>query len=216
MALDLLFPPHCAGCGRVGSFLCPHCISSLAEGPTRRVSLLDGVVVLGVYEGALRKAIHALKYQGIWRLADPLGELLSERIVGAIGDVDWVCAVPLHEKRQTERGYNQSALVAEAMAARCGWNYGDALLVRIRETQSQVNLGAQERRENVAGAFRAADHLVTGQRILIVDDVLTTGATIGACAQALRRAGAQQVWGAVLASADMGSDADAGLLDALA
>jgi predicted amidophosphoribosyltransferase len=104
--------------------------------------------------------------------------------------------------------YNQSGLLAKALAKHMKWEYCEEAIARIRETETQTHLNAQQRRENVAGAFAAAPAQVEGRCVIVVDDVLTTGATLGACAAALRAAGAQAVYGVALASAVF---ADAGM-----
>lgn len=194
-AIDLVFPPFCVGCDRVGSFLCPRCMATLVPAPAREVAGLDGVKAAVNYEGAVRRAIHALKYERQRRVAEPLGRLLT----GLDWPVDLVTAVPLHPKRLQERGYNQAALVAQTVAQLYQWEFADDILQRTRETTSQVQLSAQERQANVEGAFDAVTEKVRGKRLLVIDDVLTTGATMAACADALRRAGAIQVFGATVA-----------------
>jgi ComF family protein len=140
--------------------------------------------------------IHELKYRGRRRLASHLAEAMMEesavRRVLEPGTV--VAAVPLHPRRLRERGFNQAELLGLALARRAGLSLAAGALVRRKDTASQSGLTAAERRRNVAGAFvvrrRAA---VAGRRVVLVDDVLTTGATARACADALRRAGASRV-----------------------
>ncbi|MBN1680608.1 MAG: ComF family protein [Anaerolineae bacterium] len=202
-ALDLLFPPHCVGCERVGQLLCPHCLVSVKQAPERVIDGLDGICVRAEYDGVIRAAIHALKYERQPRLYQPLGMLL----VQAVDHTDWlldvVTAVPLHSNRLHERGYNQAALLGCFVAHAYDRPFFPAAVKRMRETPSQIHLNAQERRANVAGAFAADARLVAGKTVLIVDDVLTTGATLVACAEALRRAGAVRVMGAVMAGAQL-------------
>jgi len=207
-ALDLLFPPQCVHCQRVGSFLCPRCLAQIETAPARTVEGLDDMRVAVAFEGPARSAVHALKYDGVKRLAEPLALLM----VAALENVDWsvhmVCPVPLHRRRLQERGYNQSALLARALAERMKWEFCEEAISRVRETETQTHLNAQQRRENVAGAFAVTPAQVEGRCVVVVDDVLTTGATLGACAAALRAAGAQAVYGVALASAVF---ADAGM-----
>jgi ComF family protein len=115
--------------------------------------------------------------------------------------VDLVLPIPLGRKRMHERGYNQADLLARPFALATGLSYSSRSVWRERETASQVGLGAAQRLENVAGAFKADPKQVSGRRVLMIDDVATTGATISACASALLAAGALDVWGLTLARA---------------
>lgn len=213
VALDLLFPPHCVNCERVGSFLCPRCYATITQAPERHVSGLDGVRVRANFEGAISAAIHAFKYNHNTRLVEPLGHLLSEAVQDAAWSIDLVTAVPLHPNRLRERGYNQAALLGQHLAQANNWLFDSAVVSRVRETSSQVKLNAQERRTNVDGAFAAEAQWVAGRKILVIDDVLTTGSTLVACADALRAAGATQVYGAAVAGA-VYSDSDQRASDA--
>ncbi|NOY97766.1 MAG: ComF family protein [Chloroflexi bacterium] len=115
--------------------------------------------------------------------------------------VDAVIPVPLGKKRFRERGYNQVGLIAHPLALALGWNYAPRALTRVRETASQVGLSAGERRENVRGAFAADVRRVRDRRVLVMDDVATTGATLAACAQALLDGGAREVFALTVARA---------------
>ncbi len=201
MGLDLVFPPLCVNCERVGSFLCPRCVATARRSAERTVEGLDGVRVWGDFEGAVRTALHAFKYDGQTRLAEPLGALVVDGLANTNWPIDVVTAVPLHESRLRERGYNQAALLAQVVAAARGWLFAPAAVHRIRQTASQVSLNAQERHLNVEAAFSAEPPVVEGMRVLVIDDVLTTGSTLLACADALRNAGAVRVYGATVAGA---------------
>ncbi len=207
-ALDLVFPPQCVHCQRVGSFLCPRCLAQMETAPARTVPGLDDVRVALTFEGPVRSAIHALKYEGVKRLAEPLALSMVSTLEDTDWSVDMVCPVPLHQRRVRERGYNQSALLARALAEHMNWEYCEEAISRVRETETQTHLNAQQRRENVAGAFIAAPAQVESRCVVIVDDVLTTGATLEACATAFRAAGARRIYGVALASAVF---ADAGM-----
>ncbi len=208
--LDLLYPPQCVHCQRIGRLLCERCTGQLESGPLRTVVGLDAVRVRTTFEGPAASAIHALKYDRLTRLADPLGELLAQVWPGPDVAADLICAVPLHPQRQAERGYNQSALLARRVANLTGLRYVDDAVARVRHTETQTHLDAKARRENVAGAFAANPQRVDNLSIILVDDVLTTGATLAACAGALRASGARSVHGLVLASAVLDKVADAG------
>jgi len=155
----------------------------------------------GVYEGPLRQAIRKLKY----RRDIPLGEALARHLIAQWKSLEWkvdlVTPVPLSAARLAERGYNQAALLALPLALSCGLTYSTRILKKIRNTPSQVGLDFMERQQNVKNTFVAAAELVQDKIVLIVDDVVTSGATMDACSQALRAAGAQRVYGLSLARA---------------
>jgi ComF family protein len=152
----------------------------------------DAAYCFGAYEGVLRKLIHLYKYGRIKTLARPLGNLLAAALPRE-QEFDAVVPVPLHWRRQWQRGFNQSEMLARDMARRTGIPVVKAL-GRVQATVTQASLGNTSRRRNVAGAFQCKRALlVEGKRILLIDDVMTTGATATSCAQALKRAGARKV-----------------------
>lgn len=153
----------------------------------------DAAYCYGAYEGALRELIHLYKYGRVQTLAKPLGDLLAAALPRE-ERFDAVTAVPLHWRRQWQRGFNQSELLARQMAARYGMPVVHALR-RVRATETQAGLSNTRRRQNVATAFacgRGASEL-KGKRILLIDDVMTTGSTAAACARVLKGAGAAKV-----------------------
>ncbi len=154
-----------------------------------------------VFEGPIRRALHTLKYRRNVTLGDALAKYLVEYVTVLGWSVDLVVPVPLGRQRMYERGYNQVGLVASPLAALLGWRYSSQVLARVRETRSQVGLSVAERKENVAGAFRANAVPASGKTILLMDDVATTGATLVSCADALLKAGAQTVYALTLARA---------------
>ncbi|GAC1426047.1 MAG: phosphoribosyltransferase family protein [Ktedonobacteraceae bacterium] len=206
-ALDLAFPLRCAGCKRVGSVLCAACFAQLqpvTPFPYKQGwAALQGLVAVNAYQGSLRDCIHALKYDGVVRLAEPLGTLLAQTYMNYGMQADILMSVPLHSERHRQRGYNHAHLLASVCASTLGIPLRDDVLVRSRATNTQVGLNAYDRRQNVAGAFSIATGDATAhiykRRIIIVDDVCTTGATLDACAATLFQAGAVSVWGLVLA-----------------
>jgi len=171
---------------------CPYC---------RRWKLdIDGIRSPFAFEGVVRGAVHQLKYGHFKALAAPLGQLLAQYLETAPVAADVLVPVPLHPRRLRERGYNQSALLAAEVGKMNGIPVVTDSLVRLRHTKAQVKTaGAEERQRNLAGAFGCRDGKLAGKRVLVVDDVCTTGATLNSCAMALREAGASSVWGLALA-----------------
>lgn len=210
--LDLLLPPVCPGCGREGAPICPACL-----GPLRRRLLEPAGVPVGLpfelpgglvqlewcsaFSGPARAALHALKYDGERRLAPVLGGLLAERWRQAGVRADLVCFVPVHDARRRERGFDQAELLARAAATGLGLPCLP-LLRRRASTSAQHALGRGARAANVGGVFEVpatAGAVIARRWILLIDDVVTTGATLAACATALLDAGAEAVAGLTVA-----------------
>jgi ComF family protein len=159
---------------------------------------IDGFRAAGPYQGWIGASVVAMKYYGEWARAAHLGATLASPLADAPGDAV-VVATPLHPRRHTSRGYNQVELIARE-ATRMTGHRMEPLLSRVRDTPHQVGLGAGERQRNVRDAFSVIDRSrVVGRTVVVVDDVVTTGATVDACAAALRRAGASSVWAVSLA-----------------
>jgi competence protein ComFC len=221
-SLDWLYPPTCGGCGHPGERWCCACnqqVQLLNSGvciccgePLGTKSLpgcckecqqirpaFNSLRSWGVFGGGLRNAIHRLKYKKDIALGDALSQPLSQMVCQYQWPIDLIVAVPLSEQRYQDRGYNQASFLARPMALNQGIAYSSNALLRVRNTQSQVGLSIQQRKNNVIGAFQANPSIVRGRKILVVDDVATTGSTINACAMALISAGAQEVYGITLA-----------------
>jgi ComF family protein len=216
--LDLLYPPECSGCRRLGELFCAQCRQQVRPypllccpscgkpAPGRKVcaecaaspSPLQAILPATVFAHPIRPAIHDFKYEGARDLAQPLADWLVAAWRLHHLSADLIVPVPLHAQRERERGYNQSALLAKWLSAAVGVPVAPAELVRAVRTRPQVGLTQEQRRANIAGAFRCAGH-VTDIRIVLVDDVCTTGSTLEACAQELKAAGAAAVWGLTVA-----------------
>jgi ComF family protein len=157
-----------------------------------------------LFEGVLRHGIHRFKYDRLASMAEPFGEMLADYWRAEQFSADWLIPVPLHRSRERDRGYNQSDLLARQLARRVSVPLSSRGLRRTRATAVQMTLDAAQRRENVAGAFECVELRVRGARVVIVDDVATTGATLEACAQAVLKAGAASVMGLALARTPYG------------
>jgi ComF family protein len=210
--LELLVPPACAGCGRFGTVLCIGCRGRMREARDPRAAYLAAdpatmtgtVLELGVaalrHEGVVRRCLQRLKYGGASRLAVILAAQslpALDRLLALSGPATLV-PVPLHPIRRRERGYNQAALVAQALAEARGLTLAD-ILIRGRQTQRQHRLDRAARVQNLRSAIRVRPGRRAPARVILVDDILTTGATFEACAEVLREAGTREVFGIAIA-----------------
>jgi ComF family protein len=223
-ALDLLYPPSCVNCQRAGTWLCSNCradLPYLIEPVCLRCSLplsnpeqvcrwcethpwqaLDTLQSVALFEGgALRPAIHKLKFNNLRVISQDLAQLIVERIAHKLPAVDIVVPVPLHPARLRQRGYNQSELIASYLARALELAFDPESLRRTRATRSQVGLDVAARRQNVAQAFTCTSNSLADKAVLLFDDVCTSGATLDACALALRQARVGVVHGLTLARA---------------
>jgi ComF family protein len=188
-------PPVCPLCGRSQS------VASLCEKCASDPLCIDGIRSVALFEGPLREAIHCFKYDYMRELAEPLAGLLIDFLQkGGIG-CDVILPVPLHRRRLRERGYNQAAVLAERLGQEVGIPLECEALYRNRHTASQTGLSSGERTSNVAGAFSCVDARLAGARVLLIDDVCTTGATLEACSIALKASGVSKVWALTVARA---------------
>jgi ComF family protein len=203
-ALDAAFPARCAGCRVEGPPLCDTCVVALDA----RAALPAGVPIgmpgeipapllqlewCAPFRGVVRDALHGLKYGGEQRLARPMAAAIARRWSAVGVGADLVTHVPVHADRARMRGYDQAQLIARAAAGQLGLPYVH-LLERHRATIAQFDLDRSDRAGNVAGAFAIRGSMrLDGRWVLLIDDVVTTGATLAACAEALVSAGAMAV-----------------------
>jgi len=220
--MDWVFPPHCLGCGIEGENICPDCYATIKRIPANVCPYCAAYVstkgycpscknrkppytqyrAFAYYGGVIREAVHNLKYQNDTGIARVLAEYLLKVIRSENWEIDLVVPVPLSKKKLQQRGYNQAERLARPIAWALGKAISTTALLRIRENASQVGLDLNSRRENVRGVFEADPAEVKGKRILLVDDVFTTGATIESAAGALRAAKSGLIYAVTLCRSD--------------
>jgi ComF family protein len=196
--LDLVYPPQCLTCGALDGAFCNGCrlgIVRVEEGAPVPAGIADARCA-GFHEGPLRKAVLRLKFERKTALAAPLGGLMALEMDDVMGvwQPDALVPVPIHWTRRWDRGFNQSELLAREVSRSTRLPVQDVLR-RTRATHPQVGLAGAQRRRNLRGAFAVDPRAsLQGAWIVLVDDVRTTGATLGECAAALRGAGAAEVF----------------------
>lgn len=204
---ELLYPRLCVVCGkcliRGEHFICTSCLSDF---PFSDPAVSSGQEVLGIFESSCRpdglyslfyynrhsdyrQLIYAVKYRSKKELGKMLGKMLGQRLQGHVR-VDGIVPVPLHPRRQKKRGFNQASQIAAGIAGELQVEVWEEVLVRVRNNASQTTLGPEERRQNVEDIFELREpEKIRGKRLLVVDDVITTGSTIHSCVKALAAAG---------------------------
>lgn len=201
--LELFFPPHCVFCGKViapGTKICGTCAGAVSPANAFRCMNLPGsgqnipCAVLYSYENQVRDSIIRFKFYGEKRNADFYAEHLTKLIRNRMqpSSFDLVTAVPISREREKKRGYNQSELIARKIAGELGIPYGECL-EKIHDNPEQHRLPRGERIKNVLGVYCAGADGIAGKRILLVDDIVTTGSTLCECAQVLLKSGAKAV-----------------------
>lgn len=224
--LDLLFPKRCVACGSWGEYICKKCFSQIEiiEKPIcpicQRQAVggrthpgcrgrwrLDGLAVACRYSGPVKRAIGKVKYKWVYDIQ----KVLVDLVVSGLWRFDLpkeavLVPVPLHAKRKRWRGFNQAEILGRSLAKEFGVPVVDTM-IRIIETKTQVGLKRKDRKENVKGAFalrlpspsNSLSSFISGKNIVLVDDVYTSGATMGECCRVLKVAGAKSVWGLAVA-----------------
>jgi ComF family protein len=225
--LDVLFPVFCINCGKEGSYLCEDCQSLIGvseyqycpfclppkivfDGKTcsscRKQKTLSGLFSAAPYDNFIvKKLINQFKYEPfIKELSKPLASLiiahfLNLRCLPDFSDFILV-PLPLHKKKLKQRGFNQAEEIGKELSKFLRIPIFNDVLVKIRQTPAQVDLKKEERQENIKGVFACQKpDLIKARKILLVDDIFTTGSTMEECALALKRAGAKEIWGVVVA-----------------
>ena len=235
--LDVIFPRQCLGCGKFGKYICdicakskidsfsdqvcPYCEKSSPYGFThprcQQTNSLDGMFVLAHYRGLIPQAVHEIKYQGYFAITDELASLIASRYHYQF-DFQYFIPVPLSQKRQADRGFNQAEKLTQKLSLYVTHRGRESqptssehkndqkvinLLVRIRETRPQFDLKMEERKGNVQDAFALSPNLLTRSlsnlSFCLVDAVATTGATIFECAKILKKSGAEKVYAICIA-----------------
>lgn len=213
LIVDIFFPRFCVGCGAEGSLLCSRCLDKIdskrndtgcplcggkSDYPKlcnrcRKDTDLSAVISLGEFKKELREALHALKYEDVKEISKVLGDMLAMRCKELDIKPGIIIPIPLGRARARERGYNQSALIAKRLSKNLGWPYLDAL-ARTRKTKPQTKLNRAQRKENLKDAFVSKFDFKKSKRpVYILDDVITTGATLSSASQALKKAGACRI-----------------------
>lgn len=222
--LDCLFPKFCVGCGQEGQWICQKCYQEIIfiKNPTcpkcnhltergqfcsqhKKNTQLTGLITCAYYEnGPLKEAIHTYKYEGVFDIASDLSDILIKTLKHFSLNKNYlVIPVPLHRKKKAARGYNQSELMAKNVAKHYQLELINQKLIRTKySVRAQMELSQKQREQNVVDCFGwlGSQYELRGKKIILIDDVYTTGATLNECAKVLRHdAGAKEIWGLTLA-----------------
>jgi ComF family protein len=210
----VLYPPSCASCGREGVRFCEDCLSKipiidqniceicgepqishhLCDKCQTNLPPFTALRSYFEYSGPIRKAHVNLKYKNDLGLADTFSTFLISMIQNLGWEFDYVIPVPISKQHRIERGYNQAALIAYPIALAFNAHFSDRLIRRVKETKSQVDLSASERFKNLHNAFQGNSATLNHKKVLLVDDVTTTGATIISCSKALQESGCERIY----------------------
>ena len=219
--IDHIFPPVCLGCDKVGEYFCEDCkekmptityhysedeqknkISEHRDINDVGTSMCDETRAFAYHEGAIKKAVHRLKYERDLGLGKVLGKMLVPIVQEHKWDIDLIIPVPLGRKRRKERGYNQAEIIAFPLAHYLKIRFDPNIIKRCRETKTQIGLSKRERHKNVDGVFVVENGKVEGKSVLLLDDVYTSGATMKSAGKALKEAGARCVYTLTVTKAD--------------
>lgn len=213
-AIDVIYPPSCACCGREGVRFCDECRSQMVPMGTNICQICgDPLVIPGIcdrcrkelppftalrsfaeYKGPLREALHSLKFKNNLALSDTFSEMLIPLIRDLNWNFDLVLPVPMSKAKKRSRGYNQAAQIAYPISLAFQVPFSDDIISRKFETKSQIGLGREERFKNIHNAFQGNSAKLLNKKVLLVDDITTTGATITSCARALQESGCERIY----------------------
>lgn len=212
--LDYVFPRFCINCHSEGSYLCPSCQdkiikikvdtclkcqkitpNGICNRCTREIPLTRSIILGYHRDQILKEAIHNLKYEGLTELADTLSNILIQKLQTIKLPKDaQIIPVPLHISRLRNRGFNQSELIANKIGSHFRLQVNKYLLKRTKNTKPQIELKHNERQKNIQNAFQVNNNSEIPKIVILLDDVITTGATIGECARTLRASGVRYIW----------------------
>ena len=202
--LDILFPVECISCGKEKEWICCDCEKNIELSVhIDRGEYLDKIVTFYSYkEKILKQAIHLFKYQFIEELGAPLSNLFTKGVKQAFNSGDRktvIVPIPLYRKKYLERGFNQVEILASRIGEIFSLEIKRDLLKKAKHTAPQARLDRKQRKENIKGVFRVNNKTELHKRVILIDDVFTTGATMEECARVLKEAGIREVWGLALA-----------------
>ena len=218
--IDVFFPRKCFGCEKEGEYICPICFSKLkkptpicpeCERPSvtgkthkgcKKVLGLDGLSSLWFYEGPVRKAIISLKYKFALDIAKELSQKAALSLKEIyLPNIGIIASIPAQKRRENWRGFNQAEEIGKLISGKMGWKFISGLLVKKAPTPPQIQLSRQERKKNVVGVFSlnpSSKNAVRDNKLILFDDVWTTGATIKEATKTLKASGVKEVWGLTL------------------
>lgn len=196
-----LFPQKCLGCKKENEILCLDCLRKINRPDTPYLNEIH--ISANYQDSVIKKALWALKYQGVKQLAKPLAKIVTDRIWKKLETKDWlIVPIPISKNKLRKRGYNQSELIARHIFdSQIDAIWGEGILLKTKETVSQVKIKEKEKRlANIIDNFKIEKpEMVKGKKIILIDDVLTTGATMNEAKRILKLAGAKKIVGVVVA-----------------
>ncbi len=219
---DFFLPRYCSGCAKKLAYdeelVCPNCLNTILKANTKIIEaeynrkfkidrIIEDFSSLYIFEKdkTFQDIIHSIKYNKKFLAGVLLGRLLAESLEEKINSwkIDLIIPVPLHHLKKAERGYNQSEYIAKGISKRLGIRMQNNVIRRVRYTQSQTTMSLKEREQNIARAFKVKHKkAITGKNILLVDDIITTGATVKECGKILKDNGAKLVYACSTAIAE--------------